>query len=113
MSVHVKKRELKNALHNGIKPQFEIDIKCALLFEVCQKKKVNFGVRLARWTDFLRSREMSSTVAGKCSDSLIMIYSAAAAASEMLILTLLICNSCSSFDTDNSIISIRLGASRR
>ena len=75
------------------------------------KKKVNFGVRLARWTDFLRSREMSSTVAGKCSDSLIMIYSAAA--SEMLILTLLICNSCSSFDTDNSIISIRLGASRR
>ena len=52
---------------------------------------------------------MSSTVAGKCSDSLIMIYSAAAAASEMLILTLLICNSCSSFDTDNSIISIRLG----
>ena len=110
MSVHVKKRELKNAPHNGIKPQFEIDIKYAALFEVCQKK-VNFGVRLARWTDFLRSREMSSTVAGKCSDSLIMIYSAAA--SEMLILTLLICNSCSSFDTDNSIISIRLGASRR
>ena len=69
MSVLVKKRELKLT----IEPQNNWAAKINKLRMVSKCAEKKFGPRYG-----LESREMSScTVAAKCSDSLIMIYSAA------------------------------------
>lgn len=70
MSVLVKKRELKCSQWNKT-TELNSKINKLCMVSKCAEKK--FGPRYG-----LESREMSScTVAAKCSDSLIMIYSAA------------------------------------